>query len=46
MNVALAQGFGGHFELLKIVEREVGPSRRQIESLVANLDHAQDLSPS
>ncbi len=38
---ALAQGFGREFELLKVVEREVGSRRCQVEALVADLDDSQ-----
>ena len=34
------QCFGDKFEFLKIVKGEIRPSRGQIETLVANLDHA------
>jgi hypothetical protein len=36
----LGQRFGDKFEFLKIVKGEIRPSRGQIETLVANLDHA------
>ena len=38
-----AQGFGSQFELLQIVEGEVGPGGDQVEALVADLDYAQHL---